>query len=527
MTHWWHDAAIYQIYPRSFQDTNGDGIGDLDGIRQRLDHVKELGAGAIWLSPIFRSPMADYGYDISDYRAIDPLFGDMADFDALLEETHARGLKLLLDFVPNHTSDQHEWFKESRSSRDNPKRDWYIWKDGASDEDPPNNWVSNFGGSAWTWDEPTGQYYYHAFLKEQPDLNWRNPEVRRAMCDVLRFWLDKGVDGFRVDVIWHLIKDEHFRDNPPNPGWDPGQPDIDRFLQVHSADQPHVHDVISELRAVIDSYPERLLIGEIYLPVDRLMAYYGQSNDGVHLPFNFQLIQAPWRAAVIGSLIDEYESSLPDGGWPNWVLSNHDQPRIAARVGEPEARIAAMLLLTLRGTPTIYYGDEIGIGNVHIPPDRVQDPWARNEPDTSFNRDKARTPMQWSDADHAGFSTAEPWLPQAEDYARRNVAAQRGADASMLALYRALLALRDAEPDLRTGDYANLPRHGEILAYQRGEELAVALNLSAEAAPLDLPDAFATGEVLLRASSGKGGGPVPDTLPGQEGLVIRASGATA
>ena len=317
MNLWWQNEAIYQIYPRSYQDSNGDGVGDLQGIRQRLPYIAQLGAGAIWLSPIFRSPMKDFGYDIADYCDIDPLFGSMADFDQLLDDAHRQGLRVLLDFVPNHTSDQHPWFQQSRSGRDNDRRDWYIWRDPAPDGGPPNNWMSNFGGSAWTLDEQSGQYYYHAFLSSQPDLNWRNPKVRKAMLETLRFWLDKGVDGFRVDVIWHLIKDEQLRDNPPDPDYGPGKPDIQRYLQVYSADQPEVHDVIAEMRAVIDDYPERLLIGEIYLPLERLMKYYGQSGEGVHLPFNFQLLQAPWQAERLASLIDEYEAALPEKGWPN------------------------------------------------------------------------------------------------------------------------------------------------------------------------------------------------------------------
>jgi alpha-glucosidase len=522
LSHWWHDAAIYQIYPRSFQDGDGDGVGDLRGIRQRLAYLRELGVGALWLSPVFKSPMADFGYDISDHCAIDPLFGDMAEFDALLAEAHGCGLRLLLDFVPNHTSDQHPWFQESRSTRDSPKRGWYIWHDPAADGGPPNNWISNFGGSAWEFDEATGQYYYHAFLKEQPDLNWRNPEVRGAMGDVLRFWLDKGVDGFRIDVLWHLAKDKEFRDNPPNPGWEPGQPEIQRFHQIYSADQPHVHEVMAELRQVVDSYPERLLIGEIYLPIDRLVAYYGLNNDGVHLPFNFHLILAPWHADTIAAMIDEYEAALPEGGWPNWVLSNHDQPRIADRVGESQARVAAMLLLTLRGTPTLYYGDEIGICDVHVPRERVQDPWARLEPEASFNRDRARTPMQWNSQPYAGFSRTEPWLPLTEDFHERNVEAQRSDSGSMLNLYRTLLALRAGEPALRDGAYRRMAMSGPLLGFERGEKIGVVLNLEGEAAPLDLPAHLAEGELLLRAKSGTGGGRVPDTLEGDDGIIIRA-----
>jgi alpha-glucosidase len=530
---WWHHGTIYQIYPRSFQDSNDDGIGDLEGIRRRLPYLKDLGVDAVWLSPIFQSPMADFGYDIADYEAIDPIFGDMAAFDRLLEEAHALDLKLLLDFVPNHTSDAHQWFAESRSSRDNPKRDWYIWRDAAADGGPPNNWVSNFGGSAWAWDDHTKQYYYHAFLKEQPDLNWRNPEVRRAMFDTLRFWLDKGVDGFRVDVIWHLIKDEAFRDNPVNPAYRPGQPDIERFLQVHSTDQEHVHDVIAEMRAVIDEYPERLLIGEIYLPVDRLMAYYGRDNRGVHLPFNFQLIQAPWHAQTVADLIRDYEAALPEGGWPNWVLSNHDQPRIAARVGDAQARIAAMLLLTLRGTPTLYYGDELPIGKVEIPLDRIQDPWAKNEPDASFKRDSARTPMQWDGSDHAGFSSIEPWLPQTDDCSSRNVAVQADEPHSMLAFTRTLLTLRRDEPVLQSGSYKPLFVEQSVMAFQRQSDdedsLVVILNFSNEAVEVTLPEHLHGGTVVTAAKSAGVPGIVEQTLrlDGDQGLVIRPAAKAA
>jgi len=522
---WWHDAAIYQIYPRSFMDADGNGVGDLAGITRRLDHLVELGLGALWLSPIFTSPMADFGYDVADYRGIDPLFGDMAAFDRLLAEAHARGLKLLLDFVPNHSSDQHPWFAQSRGSRDNPRRNWYIWHDPAPGGGPPNNWQSNFGGSAWTLDEATGQYYHHAFLAAQPDLNWRNPHLRAAMLDTLRFWLDKGVDGFRVDVIWHLIKDAALRDNPPNPAYAPGQPDIQRYLQLHSADQPEVHEVITEMRGVIDSYPDRLLIGEIYLPVERLMTYYGREGSGVHLPFNFQLIQAPWHADAIGALIAEYEGALPEGGWPNWVLSNHDQPRIAARVGEAQARVAAMLLLTLRGTPTLYYGDEIGIADVTIPAGQAQDPAAINEPGVSFNRDRARSPMQWSPDPQAGFSGTEPWLPLTDDWATRNVAVQQGEPESMLALHRALLRLRAAEPALRTGAYNQLDAGAGILAYIRGERMAVVLNLTAEALPLHLPIGWRDAQVLLAASGAPAAGTAPATLAGDEGLVLKLGDA--
>jgi alpha-glucosidase len=487
---WWKRGIVYQIYPRSFQDTNGDGIGDIEGICRRLDYLQWLQVDAIWISPIYPSPMADFGYDVADYCGIDPVFGTLENFDRLIAEAHARGLKLILDFVPNHTSERHPWFIESRASRDNPKRDWYIWRDGKPDGSPPNNWRSNFGGSAWTLDEATGQYFYHAFLREQPDLNWRNPAVREAMHNVLRFWLDRGVDGFRVDVIWHLIKDAGFRDNPPNPGWTAGERDIGRFLQVNSADQPEIHERVAEMRRVLDEYDARVLIGEIYLPIERLVTYYGRDLSGAHLPFNFALIQTTWQAQAIAKLVDEYEGALPQGGWPNWVLGNHDQPRIASRVGQAQARVAAMLLLTLRGTPTMYYGDEIGLTNVSIPPERVQDPWEKNEPGLGLGRDPCRTPMQWSAARNAGFSEGEPWLPLSPDRESRNVAALRDNPGSILTLYRRLIALRREHPALSIGDYVPGGIEGDVLWFERRHadtRLIVALNFGHEAGVAHLP----------------------------------------
>jgi alpha-glucosidase len=522
---WWQTGTIYQVYPRSFQDTNGDGVGDLRGIRERLPHLVELGVDALWISPIFASPMADFGYDISDYCAIDPLFGSMDDFDALLEAAHAHGLKLLLDLVPNHTSDQHAWFKESRSSRDNPMRDFYIWRDPKPDGGLPTNWQSEFGGSAWEFDEATGQYYYHAFLPQQPDLNWRNTRVRHAMYDIMRFWLRKGVDGFRVDVIWHLLKDDQFRDNPINPDYREGMPPHRRVIPLHTADLPDVHAIINSLRRVVDEFPERLLIGEIYLPIEKLVTYYGRDLEGAHLPFNFTLLETEWRARAIAKLIDEYEGAIPDGGWPNWVLGNHDRPRIVGRVGTAQARIAAMLLLTLRGTPTIYYGDEIGIPDVPIPPDRVQDPFEKRVPGIGVGRDGARTPMQWDASSHAGFSTVEPWLPLAENWQSDNLENDRRDPTSIYALHRRLITVRRERRVLQLGSYRPVVAQGELLLYVRHlaeDRVLVALNLGNDAAALTFPGGGLRGTVLVSSFADREGERLTGDidLRGDEGLVI-------
>jgi alpha-glucosidase len=483
---WWQRGVVYQVYPRSFADSDGDGVGDLPGITARLPYLQDLGVDALWLSPIYPSPMKDFGYDVADYCGVDPLFGTLEDFDRLVREAHARGLKVILDFVPNHTSDQHPWFRESRASRDNPKRDWYLWRDA------PNNWLSNFGGSAWQYDEATRQYYYHAFLPEQPDLNWRNPEVVDAMLGVLRFWLERGVDGFRVDVLWHLVKDEGFADNPANPDWREGMDPYNALVPIYSADRPEVHELIVQMRKLVDAYPERVLIGEIYLPLERLVAYYGAELSGAHLPFNFQLLSAPWDAQQLARLIAEYERLLPPGAWPNWVLGNHDRPRVATRLGLAQARVAAMLLLTLRGTPTLYYGDEIGMQNVPIPPERVQDPFERRVPGMGLGRDPIRTPMQWSA--HGGFTTGEPWLPLAANFQDVNIEKQKQDPRSMLSLHRALLALRRRERALETGGFTACEAPAEVLAYTRGERFFVALNLGRQGRRVRLPR---PGELVL------------------------------
>jgi alpha-glucosidase len=524
---WWRHGIFYQIYPRSFQDTNADGVGDIAGVIKRLPYLQSLGVDAIWLSPIFPSPMADFGYDIANYTGIDPLFGTMADFDALVKAVRASGLKVILDLVPNHTSEQHPWFVESRGSRDNPKRDWYIWRDPAVDGGPPNNWLSEFGGSAWQYDATTRQFYYHAFLAQQPDLNWRNPEVRQAIYDVMRFWLRKGVDGFRVDVIWHLIKDAGFRDNPPNQDYREGRPPHEKILPLNSTDQAEVHDVIAEMRRVIDEFDSRVLIGEIYLPLERLVAYYGKDLAGAHLPFNFALLSAPWNARGIEKIIFEYESVLPQGAWPNWVLGNHDRPRVASRVGGAQARVAAMLLLTLRGTPTLYYGDEIGMRQVAIAPEQVRDPFEKNVPGIGVGRDGCRTPMQWDATPCAGFSTSKPWLPLADDFRHENVANLDADAASILSLYKALIGLRKKLPQLVSGDYVPVAAEGDLLLYRRGSggtTVVIALNLGAEPVSIASDAAGLNGEILLSTFLDRQGEKMQGALDlrGDEGVIIGA-----
>ena len=507
---WWQDGVIYQIYPRSFQDTTGNGVGDLAGILTRLDHLVTLGVDAVWISPFYPSPMADFGYDVADYTDVDPLFGTLDDFDRLLEGVHARSLKLILDFVPNHSSDQHPWFLDSRRSRTSKRRDWYLWRDPAPAQPgdtaprPPNNWMSHFGGPAWTYDKTTKQFFCHSFLAQQPDLNWRNPEVRKAIYEAMCFWLERGaiakdgskygVDGFRMDVLWLLIKDDQFRDNPPNPEWHEGASSLWSVLPTYTADQPETHAIVAEMRALMDQHggtleapTPRVLIGEIYLPLPELVRYYGSPGPGsdgltgAQLPFNFQLIQAPWSAQGIGQLITQYEGLLPPGAWPNWVLGNHDQARVASRIGTEQARVAAMLLLTLRGTPTMYYGEEIAMQNVAIATEKVQDPAERNQPGIGQGRDPERTPMLWNRTDNAGFTTGTPWLPIAEDFANNSVEAQQRDPRSMLSLTRTLLHLRRVTPALHRGDVSDVYTSGYVLSYRRNhgpERLQIILNLS-------------------------------------------------
>jgi alpha-glucosidase len=518
---WWQSGVIYQVYPRSFMDSSGDGVGDLPGITSKLDYLSWLGVDALWLSPMYPSPMVDFGYDVTDHTAVHPMFGTLEDFEELVGEAHRRGLRVILDYVPNHTSDEHPWFIESRSSRGNPKRDWYIWRDPAPDGGPPNNWISNFGGSAWTFDEATGQYYYHAYLEEQPDLNWRNPEVREAMYGVLRFWLERGVDGFRVDALRNLIKDDKFRDNPPNPDYRPGQNPYRSLLPVYSAERPETHDMVREMRAVLDEYDERVLIGELYVPIETLVTYYASGCD---LPFNFHLMKSGWSAEEVGALIDEYEAALPDGAWPNWVLGNHDNPRVATRLGPRSARLAAVLLLTLRGTPTLYYGDELGLEDGEIPPELVQDPWEKNVPGIGLGRDPERTPMPWNSGENAGFTTGQPWLPVSERHRRNSVEVQRGDPASTLSLYRALLELRRREPALSSGSYRPVAAGDGLLAYVReagGRRFLVALNFCSAIRTFDPGE---RGRTVLSTEPGREGD-VSDELKlaGYEGVVVELS----
>ncbi len=528
---WWQKGILYQIYPRSFQDSNGDGIGDLPGIARRLDYLSWLGIDALWLSPIYPSPMADFGYDVADYTDIHSLFGTMADFELLLKEAHDRGLKLILDLVPNHTSDAHPWFQESRSSRDNPRRDWYIWRDPAADGGPPNNWLSFFGGPAWTLDELTGQYYLHQFVREQPELNYRHPEVLPAMLQNMRFWLDKGVDGFRVDVIWLMLKDEALRDEPQNPEWDGIDP-YASLLHIHTQDLPGVHTLIREMRSLLDEYNERVMVGELYLPNEKLMAYYGDGGSECHLPFNFQLIDLPWRAEAVRAAVDAYESALPQGGWPNWVLGNHDRHRLATRVGHDQARLATLLLLTLRGTPTIYYGEEIGMENVLIPAEFVQDPPALLQPEIAdiIGRDPVRTPMQWDATYSAGFTAvpAAPWLPVAPNYASVNVHCQQEDPHSLLLLYRQLSHLRRAEPALHGGTYASLDSgSADVFAYLRqhdeGDTFLVTLNFSGNHQEVDLDQVQGAATIAVSSHRDRAGRISLSslTLAPNEGLILR------
>lgn len=502
---WWQQAVLYQIYPRSFSDSDGDGVGDLDGIRRRLDHVQGLGVDGIWLSPIYRSPMADAGYDISDYTDVAPIFGSLSDFDALLSEAHDRGLRVLVDYVPNHTSDRHPWFIQSRSSRINPKRDWYIWRD------EPNNWRAALGaGSAWTWDENTSQYYLHLFLPQQPDLNWRNPEVVEAMHGVARFWLDRGVDGFRVDVAHCIGKDPDFADDPRCGA---GEPLAD------FNDQPYTHEVLRGLRQLVDSYPgERVLLGEVNIrSTSRVARYYG-AGDELQLAFNFQLLDAPWDPVVFRMCVREIEAELSEmAAWPTWVLSNHDNERHRTRYGGSmrRSRAAALLLLTLRGTPFLFQGEELGLLDAEVPPEQRVDPGGRDGP---------RAPLPWLKDPPHGWDGGDPWLPFPPQSAHLSAQAQSGEPTSMLALYRRIIAERRESTALRLGSWRELESPAEVVAYERvadDDVRVAAVNFSDRPRHLSLDGDW---RVVLKSDSLDKGERFAGFLDADQGVLLSSNG---
>ncbi|WP_075061104.1 alpha-glucosidase [Ornatilinea apprima] len=505
---WWRDGVIYQIYPRSFVDSNADGIGDLQGIRSKLDYLQGLGIDAIWLSPIFPSPDVDFGYDVSNYLDIDPKFGTLEEFQQLVEDCHQRGIRVILDLVLNHTSDQHPWFVESRSSRDNPKNDWYLWKDPSPNGGPPNNWQSVFGGSGWEYEARRGQYYFHMFYKEQPDVNWRNPAVREELVNVFRFWAERGVDGFRLDVFNDYFKDAGFRDNPAKLGLRP----FDRQQHIHDVSQPEMMPLLKEIRSVLDSYPQRYAVGETFLGEDQAKtaaSYCG--SERLHAAFNFSFTHCKWDAGQFLRAIQHWENSLGDDAWPTYVLNNHDVRRSASRYarGEDDRRlkVAAAMLLTLRGTPYLYYGEEIGMRDIKVGRSEIQDPIGKHYWPFFIGRDGCRSPMQWNAAKHAGFSQATPWLKVNPNHATRNVESQQNDPRSLYHFYRNLIQLRKDLPALRQGMFLPLvhePRY--ILAYLRQTQtqtVLVALNFSRRRLPLMLSGRMITGQPWKLALSSR------------------------
>ena len=487
---WWQRGVVYQIYPRSFKDASGDGVGDLKGVTEKLAYLQWLGVDAVWISPIYPSPARDFGYDVTDFEGVDPLFGTLDDFDEMVREAHRLGIKVILDFLPNHSSDEHPWFQASRGSREDAKRDWYTWRDAQPDGSPPNNWRSlndlETPGSAWVWDDGTQQYYLATFSPFQPELNWRNPEVRAAMLEVMRFWLERGVDGFRLDMLDFLGKDALLRDEPPETA---AASDYPTAAKYH-LNQPETHAYIREMRRVLENYPDRVLVGEVlyYLEPEQFAPYYGddEAGKGLDLPFNFGLMFTPLEARALRAKVDAYDAALGEN-WPNYNLSNHDMPRLS-RHGEA-ARLVAALLLTLRGTPFLYYGEELDMANVEVPPEKQQDSFVVYQ--TGLTRDAVRTPMQWDASTNAGFSEAEPWLPVAKDYEVVNVAHEKQDETSVLWLYKRLLALRRTVPALAVGDYEALSEVPDAcFAYRRetkSSKALVLLNFSAEACDLELP----------------------------------------
>ena len=501
---WWRDAVVYQIYPRSFADADGDGLGDLAGVRARLDHVAWLGADAIWLNPIMPSPDADFGYDITDFCAVDPRLGTLADLDALLADAHAQRLRVLLDLVPNHTSDRHPWFLDARSGRRAARRHWYVWADPAPGGGPPNNWRSLFGGPAWTCDARTGQYFLHSFLARQPDLNWWNADVRAAFDGILRFWLDRGVDGFRIDVAAGMVKDRDLRDNPPARRRDHAVVRALGQRQRFNMDRPEVHDVLRRWRRIADGYAhEPVLLGEAYvMDPRRLAAYFGRDGDELHLAFDFPLLHAPFQPAALRRAIAATGVLEDAGAWPARAGSNHDAGRLATRWAggdEDRARCALLLLLTLRGTPVLYYGDELALQTQAIPEDCLLDPGSDAE--RRGGRDGSRTPMPWAPGPGAGFTRAgaRTWLPIGEHHGR-TVAEQRADPQSVLHLTRRLIALRRAEPALRSGGVELLDAPPGVLRFSRAGRFEVWINLGRTAR--DLPG----GVVAATASDAVAGG---------------------
>ncbi len=533
-TPWWKTGVNYEIYPRSFQDTDGDGVGDLKGIIQHLDYLNDgtpnsLGVDAIWLTPFYPSPFYDFGYDVKDYCGIDPMFGTMEDFDTLIEKAHKRGIKIVIDLVFDHTSHRHPWFIESRLSKDSPKRDWYIWKDTR-----PNNWKAFFGGSAWTYDKETDQYYLHSFLPEQPDLNWRNRDVREALFDIVRFWMDKGVDGFRLDVINFIYKDREYRSNPFCFGRRP----YEMQHHIYDRNQPEAHQALQELRQLVDLYGEKMLVGEIALDKGEdstvASAFYGKNNDELHLAFNFEFLNCSWKAKAFRKAVDLWESSLPPGGWPNYVLSNHDMPRHYSRYArwghtEKRAKIAAMMLLTLRGTPFLYYGEEIGMRNVRVPRWKFQDPVGKRYWPFHPGRDEERTPMQWNTNDNAGFTIGQPWLPLSRDYKKNNVQNQLADPDSLLSFYRRLIWLRKKIPTLLTGDYRVVENSADDYCYtylreDKDGRYLIALNFSSRILDLNLASGLsATGQLILSTLTADQDNIClnPLKLCGNEGMLIK------
>ncbi len=504
---WWKHGVIYHIYPRSFQDSDGDGIGDIRGIIRRLAYLKELGIDGIWISPMYRSPMVDFGYDVSDYREIDPVFGTMGDFRELLATAHGMGIRVILDMILNHTSSLHPWFIESASSAENPKRNWYIWKDGAAGR-PPNNWNSAYGGNAWKLDEKTGQYYLHSFFEQQPDLNWRDPELPGVFFEEMKFWLDMGVDGFRLDVINLIAKDKKFRSNPLVFGI----PALQRH--VYTRNRKWSVTLVTRIRELLDLYDERVSIAEIYAPppgdVKTVARYLAKGTNGVHLAFDFSLIFSSWNAHSYFRNITKWYESLPGGGWPCNVLSNHDLLRSIDRFPwhrdrEAKAKVAATLLLTMKGTPFIYYGEEIGMHNGSIRRKNIRDPLGKRYWPLFSGRDKARTPMQWNPGLNGGFTGGKPWLPLNRDTGHRNVRQQEGEASSLLNHYRNVIRVRRIHSSLQSGAWIPaLNGKNGILAYYRvneRERLLVILNFTGRQKILTLPE-HTGGKVLSSTHRG-------------------------